>query len=227
MTEKLPRCKGLSRRTGERCKNLAWPGSDYCRSHGAQALGHKGKSRPKGSPKPPGSGGRPPKGNTSAMTYGAYTNKMPAEMKALRESLLIRYMRAVDSPTDIDQMTLERAAALETKLVFALADPECPASTIDILTRVLHRELKSLKITREQQESSSSGTTYAEVVASIVKKVEARKKEIEADRRLEAARRLEAPRPAPSRPMPARREVIDVEPVVHEDPNPARKWRER
>jgi len=210
-----PICKGFSRTTGLPCKNHAVDGSDYCKFHGGGAVGKKtGKGVPKGTPKPPGSGGPPPRGSTHSITYGAYTSKMPPEMRALREELVIEYFSAVDNPTKIDKMTLERAASLETKLAFALDDPECPASTIDILTRVLHRELKSLKITREQQETSSSGTTPVEVIAAIMKKVEARRKQL-AERG-----RLEAPMPAPSSPVPARREVIDVEPVVHEDPDP-------
>jgi len=209
------RCQALSRQSGEQCKLRRIPPSKFCKFHGGQNVGGDGgPGVPKGTPKPPGSGGPPPKGSTNAMTYGAYTSKMPPEMQALREELVIRYMRAVDNPTEIDKMALERAATFEAKLIFAADDPECPASTIDILTRVLHRELKSLKITREQQETSSSGTTPVEVIAAIMRKVEARRKQL-AERG-----QLEAPMPEPSRPVPARREVIDVEPVVHEDPDP-------
>ena len=209
------RCAATSRQTGKRCKLKAIPPSKFCFYHGAHSLGNKhGKGVPKGTPKPPGAGGPPPKGNANALTHGAYTSKMPPEMKQMRESLLIRYMRAVDNPTEVDQRTVERVATLDAKLAFALDDPECPASTLDTLTRLLHLELKSLKLTRVQQETSSSGTTPVEVIAAIMKKVEARRKQL-AERG-----RLEAPMPAPSRPVPARREVIDVEPVVHEDPDP-------
>jgi len=218
------RCAGTNRQTGKRCRRKAIPPSKFCFYHGAHNLGNNlGNKHAVGNKgnrehRPEGAGGRPPKGNANALTYGAYTSKMPPEMRALREDLVIRYMRAVDNPSEVDQRTVERVATLDAKLEFALCDSECPASTLDTLTRLLHLELKSLKITREQRETSSSGTTYAEVVASIMKRVDARKKEIEADRQLEAARRIEAPMPAPSRPVPARREVIDVEPVVRRGP---------
>ena len=114
------------------------------------------------------------------MTTGVATTKLPAHLEPLRQMYVERYLRAVENPDPFDIDALERAAGLQAKFAYAIADPECPASTLDILHRLLHRELKALKVLRVQQESRSSGTTPAEVVASIIRRVEARKKEIEA-----------------------------------------------
>ena len=158
---------------------------------------------PKGTPKPPGSGGPPPKGSTNAMTTGVATPKMPAHMEPLREALLIRYQRAIENPTEMDQMSLERAATFEAKLLYALADPDCPASTTDILQRNLHRELKALKALRVQQESRSSGTSLAEVIAAILAKVAERRGQ------LQEGRQILAPRVVQHVPAPAQQTADD------------------
>jgi len=62
--EKKRRCKGFKRHTGERCNGKAVKGSDYCRCHGGQAVGHMGRTR-KGMRPPRGTGA--PKGNTNAL----------------------------------------------------------------------------------------------------------------------------------------------------------------
>lgn len=209
------RCQGTSRTTGKRCGLRAVPPSRFCFYHGAQALGNKGgRGVPKGTPKPPGSGGPPPKGSANAMTTGVATPKMPARMEDVRQALLMRYLREFENPTEIDRMSLGRAAAVEAKFVFAVADPDCPASTLDTLHRILHRELRALKATREQREQTSSGTTPAEVIAAIMVKVAERRKEIEQGAR-------QAPRPGPAMPAPAR-QVIDLpaqEPIQDLDPD--------
>jgi len=111
------RCQATSRQTGKRGRLKAIAPSKFCYYHGAHALGNKhGTGVPKETPRPPGAGGRPPKGSANAMTYGAYTAKMPAEMEPLREDLLIRYLRDVDNPTEIDKRMVERAATYDAKL---------------------------------------------------------------------------------------------------------------
>ena len=114
-------------------------------------------------------------GSANAMTHGAYTPKMPEKQQALCDIVLAQYMRDVVNPSETDKMALERAAMLEAKVRFALADETTPVLVLDILHRILHRELKTLQVTRESKDSRSTGTTPAEVIAAIMMKVQERR----------------------------------------------------
>ncbi len=199
-TKKKRQCKGTSRQTGERCRCKAVPGSDYCVFHGGGAVGHKkGGGRKKGSAKPPGSGGPPPKGNTSGLKHGAYSARLPPEEIPLYEEILARYMKDVHEPSETDKMTLERLAIYETKLRVAVEKGGEP-DALDVLDRLLNRNLKALQVTRESKDTArTTGTTPAEVVAALLARAR--------DRQV---------LPAP----PAEAEVIDVE-VVEVEPDEA------
>ena len=202
MTDTKRKCKGTSRATGEPCKNRAFKGSDYCRFHGAQALGNKGgKGRPKGSPKPPGAGGPPPKGNTNAWKHGAYSSHLPPEQVPLFEEILADYMTDVSNPSATDRRTLIRLAIYETKLLYAVQD-NAPSDALDMLDRLLNRNLKALQVTRESKETSrTTGATPAEVMGALLARVR--------ERGLLPA------------PVPVEAEVIDVEVVeVEADDTP-------
>ena len=69
------RCRGRKRKTGERCRLPAAEGSEFCPYHGG-GIRRSRAGAPKGTPKPPGAGGPPPKGSTNAMTYGAFTTQL-------------------------------------------------------------------------------------------------------------------------------------------------------
>jgi hypothetical protein len=172
MTEVRKKCRGKKRSTGEPCGNWAFPGSDYCMFHGAQALGNKGgKGRPKGSPKPAGSGGPPPTDNTNSIRHGAYSSKLPPEEREVFEQILEAYLADVPNPSVTDRRALERLAILETKWQVAVTQG-APADALDVLHRLLHRELKALQVTRESKDTArASGTTPAEVVASLLLKI--------------------------------------------------------
>ena len=187
-------CKGFSRRTGLPCKNQAVPGSDYCKFHGGGAVGSRGgKGRPKGSPKPARAGGPPPKGNTNAAKHGAYSSRLPAEEIPIYEELLARYKEDVHEPSETDLMTLERLALYETKLRVAVAGG-APADALDVLDRLLNRNLKALQVTRESKETTrTTGATPAEVMGALLGRMR--------DRGMLPA------------PMPAEAEVIDIEVV--------------
>ena len=201
------RCKARSKTTGKQCKNPAVKGFGVCRMHGAHTNGSKRPGRKPGSKKPPGSGRGAERGNTRAMTTGVATLKMPAHLEALRQMYVERYTRAVANPDPFDVDALERAAGLQAKFAGAIAAPDCPASTLDTLHRLLHRELHGLKVTREQREATSTGTTPAEVIAAIVRKVAERRRE------LDERGRIETPMHAPAMSAPARCvAVVDVAP---------------
>jgi hypothetical protein len=194
MTEPKRLCKGKKRSTGEPCRNRAFKDSDYCLFHGAQALGNKGgKGRPKGSPKPPGAGG-PALGNTSGVKHGAYSSRLPPEERALFERHLEEYLADVPNPSATDRHALERLAILETKWQVAVTTGGTTADALDVLHRLLHRELKALQVTRESKDTArTSGTTPAEVMAALLMKVRERA--------------------ALAPPQPVEAEVIDVEAV--------------
>ena len=167
------RCKGTSRRTGEPCKNRAFKGSDYCQFHGAQALGNKGGAK-KGTPKPPGAGGPPPKGSTNALKHGAYSTRLPPDEQPIYEAYLEEYLDDVPNPSVTDRRALERLAILETKWHVAVTIG-ATADSLDVLHRLLHRELKALQVTRESKDTArTTGATPAEVMGALLARVRER-----------------------------------------------------
>jgi len=162
-------CKGTSRQSGNRCRNHAVPGSDYCKFHGGGAVGHKkAGGRRKGSSKPPGSGGPPPKGNTNGWKHGAYSAHLPPEQRSLFEEILADYMTDVPNPSATDRRTLIRLAIYETKLLFAVQE-NAPSDALDMLDRLLNRNLKALQVTRESKETTrTTGATPAEVMGALL-----------------------------------------------------------
>ena len=167
------RCKGTSRRTGEPCKNRAFKGSDYCQFHGAQALGNKGGAK-KGTPKPPGAGGPPPKGSTNALKHGAYSTRLPPDEQPIYEAYLEEYLDDVPNPSVTDRRALERLAILETKWHVAVTIG-ATAHSLDLLHRLLPRELKALQVTRESKDTArTTGATPAEVMGALLARVRER-----------------------------------------------------
>jgi len=184
-------CTARSKRTGERCRNPAVTGYNVCRHHGANPKNRGG--RPKGCQKPAGSGGPPPKGNTNGIRHGAYSSRLPPEERELFEQHLEQYLADVPNPSVTDRHALERLAILETKWQVAVTQG-APADALDVLHRLLHRELKALQVTRESKDTArTSGTTPAEVMAALLMKVRERA--------------------ALAAPQPVEAEVIDVDVV--------------
>lgn len=211
------RCQGTSRTTGKRCGLKAIPPSKYCQYHGAQGLGNRGgRGVPKGTPKPPGSGMGPGPGNTNAMTHGATTAAMSPAMQTLADSIFIRYTGGAGSISETDMMAFERVAALEAKFRLAVANDETPPLMLDIIHRTLHRELKALKATREMRESNTTGTSPAEVIASIMVKVAERRQQ------LQEGRQIQAPRVVQHVPAKVTREAVVVAPTGQGDDDGAR-----
>jgi len=181
------RCKGRKRSTGERCRLPAAEGSDFCPYHGG-GIRRSNAGAPKGTTKPPGSGRGAEEGNVRAMKYGVATTKMPAELVAAREQILAGYLQDVENPNFADQLALRRVATLEVKFQAAAMDLDCPASTLDLHHRTLHRELKAMKATREMREQTGTGTSPAEVIAAIMMKVAERREQLRGGRQIQAPR---------------------------------------
>lgn len=169
-------CKGFRRskgHEGEPCKMPAVEGSDYCKFHGGGALGNKGgRGRKKGSPKPEGSGSFK-KGHTDSVKHGAYSPRLLPEEQPIYEAYLEEYLKDVQNPSVTDRRALERLAVLETKWHTAVTQG-APPDALDILHRLLHRELKALQVTRESKDNTGlTGNSPAEVVAALLMKVQA------------------------------------------------------
>jgi len=174
------------------------PGSNYCIFHGGGALGNSGGAK-KGHKKVPGSGGPPPLGNTNGLRHGAYSSRLPKEEVPLYEEILEGYLRDVPNPSVTDRRALERLAILETKWQVAVTTAGTPADALDVLHRLLHRELKALQVTRESKDTArTSGTTPAEVVASLLLKIRERQA------------LLPPPPPEPAEAQVIEAEVVDV-----------------
>ena len=167
-------CKARSKTTGKQCKNPAVKGFDVCRMHGAHAEGSKRPGRKPGSKKPTGSGGAPPKGNTNALKHGAYSPRLPPDELPVYEDILARYMKDVHEPSETDKMTLERLAIYETKLRVAV-EQGGSHDALDVLDRLLNRNLKALRVTRESKGAvPATGTTPAEVIGKMLAKMRER-----------------------------------------------------
>ena len=165
-------CTAHSKRTGERCKNPAVTGFRVCRHHGANR--NSGAGRKKGCDNSKSRNGGPPKGNTNGFKHGAYTAKLPPDELPVFEQILADYLADVPNPSSTDRRALERLAILETKWQVAVTQG-APAEALDVLHRLLHRELKALQVTRESKDTArTSGTTPAEVVASLLMKIRER-----------------------------------------------------
>ncbi len=196
-------CKGMSRLKHRPCRNEAVPGSDSRKFHGGGSVGGRGgKGRPKGSPKPPGSGGPPPLGNVNGIRHGAYSSRLPPEKRPIYAYLPGEYLREVPNPSVTDRRVLERLAILETKWQVAVTSG-ASADALDVLHRLLHRELKALQVTRESKDTArASGTTPAEVVASLLLKIRERQGML----------------PPPTQPLQViDAEAVEVEPVEGDD----------
>jgi hypothetical protein len=164
------RCKAHSKRTGEPCKNPAVIGFDVCRMHGAHGPGSKKPGRQPGCEKPEGSGG-PAWRNTNALKHGAYSSRLPPDETPFYEALLAEYMEDVPNPTATDSHGLQRLAVIETKWQTAVSEG-APPDALERLGRMLHVQLKELRLTREARGAPAAvGTSPAEVVADLLARV--------------------------------------------------------
>ena len=164
-------CKGKSRRTGKPCRNPAVVGSDYCRLHGGGALGNRSRT---GMPKPPGSGGPPPKGSQNARRHGVYSEHLTPEEQSAYEGILAGYIRKVHKPSAKERRFLERVAFLEAKWnTAAAANP--PYRALNLLHRLTWNETESLyDLPRRQTPDAAGGKTPSEILYALVRRMYAR-----------------------------------------------------
>jgi hypothetical protein len=161
-------CTATSKTTGQRCPNPAVTGYTVCYHHGANPKNHGGAKV--GHPKHEGLR-RGPTGKQNALKHGAYTPKLQPDELLTYEALLAENMQDVPNPSVTDRHALARLAVIETKWLTAVTQG-APADALDVLHRLLHRELKALQVTRESKDTSTNqGNSPAEVVAALLMKV--------------------------------------------------------
>ena len=166
------RCKGIARLTGKPCRKTAVPGSDYCRLHGGGAVGNKGgKGVPKGTPRPPGAGGSPPKGNTNAVKHGGYSARLLPEEQEHYERIKAAFEEELGGD--------EKLSAADRLLVFWLAtngakiasaqEKGAGPEVVVPLQRLGLEILRELKTTRASKDGGPSmGNSPAEVVGALL-----------------------------------------------------------
>ena len=165
------RCKAKCKRTGEQCQNPAVTGYDVCYFHGANPKNRGGRKKGSKASDHPRKG---PVGKQNALKHGAYSPRLSPEELPVYEQFLSDYLEDVPNPSVTDRRALERLAVLETKWHTAVSQG-APPDALDVLHRLLHRELKALQVTRESKDTTSTaGTTPAEVVASLLMQVQER-----------------------------------------------------
>ncbi len=172
-------CKGFRRSAGhegEPCKMPAVEGSDYCKFHGGGAVGKKtGKGRPKGSPKPKGSGGRPPKGHTNSVKHGAYSARLLPDEQERYDAIKSRFLKELGSTnlSAADERLIHQLAAVSAKFDLAL-EKGAPPDALTQLSRLVMDHLRELKATRASKDNNTlTGNSPAEVVAALLMKVRA------------------------------------------------------
>jgi hypothetical protein len=195
-TSEKRRCKGISRQSGERCKNKAVPSSNYCKFHGGGAVGHKkAGGRPKGLPKPPGAGGPPPKGNTNAVKHGAYSARLLPDEQEHFHRITEAFGKELGGDEKLsasDHLLIFRLASIGAKITVAMEKGANDA--IVPLQRLELELLRELKTTRASKDGGTSmGNSPAEVVGALLAKI----------------RERQALPPPP--PQPIQVDVIDVE----------------
>ena len=165
-------CTARSKRTGERCRNPAVTGYTVCYHHGANPTNRGG--RDKGCDNSKSRRGSAPLGNTNAMKHGAYASRLPEDQRDRYEELRGRYTEVFVSTNAIDRDCIHRLALFQVKLELAIENG-ATGEPLEALQRMIHRELKALRATREMKDDSrSTGTTPAEVMGALLARVRER-----------------------------------------------------
>jgi len=166
------RCTAKSKTTGERCKNPAVTGYTVCYHHGANPKNKGGRKKGCDNSKPRGGGA--PSGNANATKHGLYSSRLPPEEQERYESLRDSYLELFDNATSVDRDCVHRLALFQTKLDAAV-EKGAPGDALESLQRMIHRELKALKATRESKDGGqATGTSPAEVMAALIARVRER-----------------------------------------------------
>ena len=204
-------CTAKSKSTGNRCQNVAVTGYNVCRVHGANPNNRGGA--PKGRPKPPGSGGPPPKGHFNGYKHGAYSARLPPEDVPLYEAIKEQFIEELggNDLTASDTRLIHQLAVVSTKFDTAV-EKGAPPDALNVLNKMILDLLRELKATRASKDlGPKGGNTPAEIMATLLMAVAERKALVETTE----------PKPVAQterKDLDAEYEVVEVADALEEDP---------
>jgi len=128
-------------------------------------------------PKPPGSGGPPPKGNQNARKHGAYSARLLPDEQEHFDRIKAAFEEELggsDKLSASDRLLVFRLATNGAKITVA-TEKGAPPEALIPLQRLELELLRELKTTRASKDGGSSmGTSPAEVMAALIARVRER-----------------------------------------------------
>ena len=118
-------------------------------------------------PKPPGSGGPPPRGSQNARRHGVYSTCLTPEEQSAYEEILAGYLQKVHRPSAKERRLIERIAFLETRWNTATA-AGAPYRALNYLHRLAWAETENLyDLPRRRSPAASGGKTPSEILYAL------------------------------------------------------------
>jgi len=156
-------CKGISKRSGERCRQPAIKGLDVCRFHHADA----GFDNDTGTDKSPRTGGAPAD-NTNALKHGAYSLKLLPEEEPIYRLKRDNFIEQLGKVDIFDEQVVHMLALISAKLDVS-ATKGAPAQALIPISNEILKLLRSLKETRDSrdQEEEETSVTMADLLAEM------------------------------------------------------------
>ncbi len=157
-------CKGISKRTGERCRQPAMKGSDVCRFHLADAGGNGDTDEDAAAEKTVGA----PKGNGNALRHGAYSLNLLPEEEPIYRARRDNFIGQLGKVDIFDEQVVHMLALISAKLDVA-ATQGAPAQALIPISNEILKLLRSLKETRDSRDPEEEETpgTMADFLAEL------------------------------------------------------------
>ena len=149
MTFNAEQCEGISRSSGQRCKQPAVKGERYCRFHmpaQAEEDGAAPAELPPVVETPPSRGGQP--GNRNARRHGAFALQLLPEEEALYQEKREQFTAELGDVDVFDAQVIHILSLISCKLDVA-AGAGAPAQVLIPISNEVLRLLRSLKETRD------------------------------------------------------------------------------
>ena len=159
-------CRGISKRTGERCRQPAMKGMDVCRFHCEETCGDgdAGENMAESSPNTVGA----PKANTNALKHGAYSPRLLPEEEPIYEEKRKAFTAALGTVDVFDEQILHLLSLISTKVDQAVLKGAEHAAYGGMIKQILDL-MKELKATRASRDPVEAGAalTYADLFAAL------------------------------------------------------------
>jgi len=146
---KAKQCKGISRKTGERCRQPALKAGDYCRFHMNKETGDNSSPETEISPGEKQKGAQ--SGNKNALKHGAYSlNLLPEELE-IYEKKRDEFIGQLGKIDVFDAQVVHILSLISCKLDVA-AGKGAPAEALIPISNEILKLLRSLKETRDSRD---------------------------------------------------------------------------